>query len=115
MGNLKIILAKNTRDTYQTKMEEVLMKEGYSGDALIQKVKEKMGKLAALHNPDMKAGGADIFNMTDLSKSIGSLRINSSIGASWSKRVGKIDKAACEAQKDGKGDKKMNVKLERCP
>ena len=74
-------------------MEKLLTKKGYNDDALTQKIKGKMGKLGALHNPDMKAGGTDTF-MTDLSKSMGSLRINSSIGASWSNRVGKMDKAA---------------------
>ena len=79
-------------------MEKLLTKKGYNDDALTQKIKGKMGKLAALHNLNMKAGGADTF-MIDLSKSMGSLRINLSIGASWSNRVGKMDKVACEAKK----------------
>jgi len=65
-------------------------------------------------NPDMKAGGADAFDLADLARSMGSSRINSAIGASWRSRIGKLDDAACEAKKNDDGDKKMNAKLERC-
>lgn len=74
------------------------------------KTQEIMGSLAALHDPDMIAGGRDqIAKMGDRS-------VNSSIGSQWAKesRVAEMDKAAQDALRQHGPDAKMNVTLERC-
>jgi len=71
-----------------------------------------MEKLAALHEPDMVAGG---YLQPD-PKSMGRSDVNSSIGSSWNQRgrVAAMDEAAQKAIDSGKGDEKMNIKLEPC-
>lgn len=71
-----------------------------------------MDKLAALHEPDMVAGGY----LHPDPKSMGRSDVNSSIGSSWNQRgrVAAMDRAAQDAIDSGKGDDKMNVKLEPC-
>jgi hypothetical protein len=68
--------------------------------------------LAALHEPDMVAGGWANPDPTRM----GSSNINSSIGASWNQggRLGGMDEMAEDAIKNGKGSALMNVKLEPC-
>jgi hypothetical protein len=71
-----------------------------------------MDKLAALHEPDMVAGG---WMQPDPTK-MGRADVNSSIGGSWNQsgRIAGIDKAANDAVGAGLGDRQMNVKLEPC-
>jgi filamentous hemagglutinin len=71
-----------------------------------------MSKLAALHEPDMVAGGW----LTPQPTGIGRSDVNSSIGASWNQndRVSGIDREADRAVSSGRGDQNMNVKLEPC-
>jgi hypothetical protein len=71
-----------------------------------------MDKLAALHEPDMVAGGW----MQPDPKGMGRSDVNSSIGSSWNQggRVSSMDSAADDAIANGRGDEKMNVKLEPC-
>lgn len=71
-----------------------------------------MKKLAVLHNPDMVAGGWMHPNPTG----IGRADVNSSIGSSWNQnnRILGMDAEANRAIESGKGDQKMNVKLEPC-
>ncbi len=82
------------------------------------KTKNIMDELAALHDPDMIAGGKD-----NVSK-LGNKRINSSIGSQWSgqlqsrdkgtSRVKELDKQVDEAYKKHGDNAKMNVKLDVC-
>lgn len=72
-------------------------------------VKEKMDTLAALHDPDMIAGGHD----KDI-KRVGNTNVNSSLGSQWKARVAGMDRAAEEAAETHGRDAKMNVELERC-
>ncbi|MFX1683017.1 polymorphic toxin type 15 domain-containing protein [Mitsuaria sp. CC2] len=76
------------------------------------RTKDIMGKLAALHEPDMVAGG---WAQPD-PKGMGRADVNGSIGGSWNQdgRLASMDAAADDAIKNGKGDEKMNVKLEPC-
>lgn len=76
------------------------------------RTKDVMSKLAALHEPDMVAGGY----MQPDPKGMGRSDVNSSIGSSWNQegRVSGMDSAADDAIKNGTGDEKMNVKLEPC-
>ena len=82
----------------------------------ITRSKQLMEKLAALHEPDMVAGG---WTQPD-PKAMGRSDVNSSIGGSWgtsdnsSSRVAGMDRSADKAIAGGKADAKMNVKLETC-
>jgi hypothetical protein len=69
---------------------------------------ERMGTMAALHNPDMIAGGRDVVTM------MGDRGVNSSIGAQWKDRVADLDAAAKEVPESARGGTKMNAKLRRC-
>lgn len=83
-----------------------------------------MSKLAALHNPDMKAAGIDKpAGEGSLGvKRVGHKGVNSSIGGSWgsdkspNSRISKMDAAAMAAANDPNlgPNSKMNVKLEPC-
>lgn len=76
------------------------------------RTKEIMGKLAALHEPDMVAGGW----AQPTPKGMGRSDVNGSIGGSWNQdgRLASMDAAADDAISKGRGDEKMNVKLEPC-
>ncbi|WP_259642423.1 polymorphic toxin type 15 domain-containing protein, partial [Pseudomonas savastanoi] len=64
--------------------------------------------LAALHNPDIIAGGKDVIN------DLGDRRINSSIGPQWPSRIGELDRAANLVPNELRNATKINAKLERC-
>ncbi|WP_340621562.1 polymorphic toxin type 15 domain-containing protein [Xenorhabdus siamensis] len=75
------------------------------------KAKEALQGLAALHEPDMVAGGFGQY----APKKMGDSKINSAIGGSWSgKRIKSLDSGAKDAVDSGLGDAKMNVQLELC-
>ncbi|PHM46595.1 polymorphic toxin type 15 domain-containing protein [Xenorhabdus miraniensis] len=75
------------------------------------KADEIFDGLAALHEPDMVAGGYGQY----APKKMGDTGINSAIGGSWrGKRIKSLDNAAKEAIDSGLGDAKMNVQLELC-
>ena len=67
-----------------------------------------MDTLAALHAPDMIAGGAN--RIADM----GDRGVNSSIGSQWKGRVTELDKAASAVPAGERASTKMSVKLERC-
>ena len=74
----------------------------------IQQANEKMKVLAALHNPDLFAGGKDIIS------DFGDRRVNASIGAQWPSRIDGMDKAAERIDPRLRAKIKMNAKLETC-
>ncbi|ENH8185357.1 hypothetical protein ABWR82_004692, partial [Salmonella enterica subsp. enterica] len=78
-----------------------------------RKAADAVEKLAALHEPDMVAGGAGGRANLD---NLGDRGVNSSIGASWNQdsRLSTLDEAAEDLVKAGNGSEKMNVKLELC-
>lgn len=89
-----------------------LLDQGEFGEAALKKAKEmtkkRMDSLAALHSPDLIAGGKDVVT------SMGDRGVNSSIGRQWRERVKSLDDAAKKTlEKYGK-EAKMNVKLKRC-
>ena len=94
------------------KFKKQLNKQGVFGSAAEQQAAamatDRMKTLAALHNPDMIAGGKDVVT------SMGDKGVNSSIGSQWKDRVDELDKAAKEVPAHERGDTKMNVKLKRC-
>lgn len=72
-----------------------------------------MEKLAALHEPDMVAGG---WHSPDPS-GLGDKVVNSAIGGSWGhrERIETIESAAKSAIKRGDEKDMMNVELTICP
>jgi hypothetical protein len=91
-----------------------LSKQGIAGrkaeEIATQKAEEQLEQLAALHDPDLIAGGSDKISR------VGDASVNSSIGSQWSKdgRVETLNKAA-EAKLKAEGpDAKMDIKLTRC-
>jgi hypothetical protein len=76
------------------------------------RTKGVMSKLAALHEPDMVGGGW----LQSAPKGMGRADVNSSIGSSWNQagRVASMDTAADDAIWNGRGNEKMNVRLEPC-
>ncbi|TMO56963.1 polymorphic toxin type 15 domain-containing protein [Pseudoalteromonas phenolica] len=84
------------------------------------RAKEILDNLAALHDPDMIAGGADKVSR------MGRKDVNGSLGPQWAKapagsvrdvktRVQLIDEQVEKAYKNLGADAKLNIKLERCP
>lgn len=75
-----------------------------------KRTKDIMNNLAALHDPDMIAGGADKVSR------MGNKGVNSSIGAQWRNpsRLALMDEKAELALETFGPDAKMNVSLERC-
>ena len=69
---------------------------------------DKMNTLAALHNPDMIAGGKDVVT------AMGDKGVNSSIGSQWKGRVAELDEAAKGIPEAERGGTMMNAKLKRC-
>ncbi|MEX9871593.1 polymorphic toxin type 15 domain-containing protein [Providencia huaxiensis] len=98
----------------------------YARKRAAEKSEEIMKNMAALHEPDMVAGGWHDPNPSGL----GNARVNSAIGGSWPGKVKSLDdatgkilkesritsmeKAANDAIKNGQGNAKMNIELEVC-
>jgi len=70
--------------------------------------KATMSTLAALHNPDLSAGGRDAIS------DFGDRQVNSSIGAQWKSRIGGLRQAAEEVAGAGGGSSYLNVNLHKC-
>ncbi|EPJ0730610.1 polymorphic toxin type 15 domain-containing protein [Morganella morganii] len=91
-----------------------------------KRTQEIMNNMAALHEPDMVAGGWHDPKPSGL----GNTKVNSSIGGTWPRKVDVVDevtgkpikesrissmeKTANEAIKNGQSNAKMNVELEVC-
>lgn len=109
-------VARAARADYQKQMADRLTDELRASGTPLPEAKakaaemaaDKMKTLAALHNPDLVAGGKDVIG------DFGDRDINSRIGAQWKSRVGELDKAAQEIPASARGSVKMNAKLERC-
>jgi len=80
--------------------------------AATAKAREIVGKLSALHEPDMVAGGW----LRPSPTAMGRADVNSSIGGSWNQgdRISTINDAAKNSIDSGHGHEKMNVQLEVC-
>ena len=89
-----------------------LISKNYSADeakVLAQRqAKEKMSTLAALHNPDLIAGGKDLV------EDFGDRKINASIGPQWRTRISGLDSAAQAITGSERANTRLSVKLERC-
>lgn len=71
-------------------------------------VEKRMDQLAALHEPDMVAGGKDVVTK------MGDKSVNSSIGAQWRNRIKSIDGQTAQVPIPEQGTTKMNVHLPIC-
>ncbi|WP_205626115.1 RHS repeat-associated core domain-containing protein, partial [Photobacterium aquae] len=122
---------RKARDDYFEKLKKIATKE-YRGQGIssveaerlaLEKAKNTMKDLAALHDPDLIAGGDDKIT------GFGDKRVNSSLGSQWPKtgidpsldnqlprqsRVTSMDAAARNALSNLGADAKMNVELTRC-
>ncbi|WP_371767203.1 DUF6861 domain-containing protein [Massilia sp.] len=119
-------VARAARADHQSDLERkffiTLRRQGLSGLEATAKAAEmatdQMRVLAALHNPDMVAGGRDVI------AGFGDRSINSRIGAQWkawtegngkkTTRLAELDKAAERVPESLRTTMKMNAKLERC-
>lgn len=83
------------------------------GDAIKQAnidATDAMKKIAALHEPDMFAGGYYDCKPTCM----GDSSVNSSIGSQWKKIIGEMDNYADTAIKEGKGNGLLSIQLTIC-
>ena len=83
------------------------------GDAIKQAridASDAMKKIAALHEPDMFAGGYFDCKPTCM----GDKSINSIIGTQWKKIIGEMDAYADTAIKEGKGNGLLSIQLNIC-
>ena len=100
----------------QASIKESLQRSGMGAaqakKEALERADDVMNKLAALHEPDMVSGGWNHPEPTGM----GRADVNSSIGASWNQndRIAGMDREAEKAINSGRGDQKMNVKLEPC-
>lgn len=109
-------VARQARTDYQNALQQNFETELLKGGMPPRQAKaeaaaqalDKMKTLAALHNPDMVAGGKDVIG------DFGDRNVNSRIGAQWRSRVGELDKAASGVPASERAHTKMNAKLERC-
>lgn len=74
------------------------------------RVRNVMNNSAALHEPDMFAGGQNSLNPTCM----GSRCVNSSIGAQWRNIIGELDDYSRTAQNAGHGGARMQLQLRVC-
>ncbi|WP_296187618.1 DUF6861 domain-containing protein [Pseudomonas sp. UBA1879] len=72
------------------------------------KAVRKMSTLAALHNPDLIAGGKDFIG------DFGDKKINASIGPQWRSRIGGLDIAVKAIPESARKNTLLSVKLIRC-
>ncbi len=107
---------KAAREDYSKKLIQQLLKkyrkQGLSQAEAVKAAKDEatttMKSLAALHEPDMIAGGKDI--VTEM----GDKSVNSSIGSQWRSRVGSLDEAAKSIPLEERASTTMNVNLPQC-
>ncbi|MFJ4396919.1 DUF6861 domain-containing protein [Pseudomonas sp. NPDC089396] len=74
----------------------------------IQQTKETMASIAALHNPDLIAGGKDVIS------GFGDKQVNSTIGPQWKSKINDLTSAAKKVPKTDSESTLMNVKLHKC-
>jgi len=107
---------KTARKEYEKLLTENLIEdlrsEGLGKTAAEAEAKKRaksvMKDLAALHEPDMIAGGQDVV------VAMGDRSVNSSIGSQWRSRIGDLDTAADKIAEADRGSTLMNAKLPKC-
>ncbi|MNJ33499.1 hypothetical protein D3C77_281850 [compost metagenome] len=102
---------RELQDKLQKRIQRELLAEMSPLEAMKMsaiKAKETMASLAALHNPDLSAGGKDVIS------DFGDRRVNSSIGAQWRAKIANLKKAAENAPKSSDAPIYMNINLHKC-
>ena len=113
-GSAQASARKKLADEMTDSILESLRNKNIRGKEAIsiasKKVKEQMSQLAALHDPDIIAGGKDKI------RKLGNKNVNSSLGSQWSKsnRITGMDRSAQKAFDNMGPNAKMNIELERC-
>ena len=114
--------AAKAQQSYRTKYKNDMIanlidqyvNQGLSrGDAIKQAnidATDAMKKIAALHEPDMFAGGYYDCKPTCM----GDSSVNSSIGSQWKKIINEMDNYADTAIKEGKGNGLLSIQLTIC-
>ncbi|QHG64261.1 DUF6861 domain-containing protein [Pseudomonas putida] len=74
----------------------------------MEKARNRMSAIAALHNPDLVAGGRDVIS------DFGDRQINSIIGPQWKTKIPNLKKAAEAVPPELRSSTRMNVKLHKC-
>lgn len=78
-------------------------------DAANKSTDSKMSLLAALHEPDIIAGGRDVIGIDNGLPSMGDKYVNSSIGSQWKNMQDELRAYAEQLVKSGNGDQKLNL------
>ncbi|CDH26787.1 polymorphic toxin type 15 domain-containing protein [Xenorhabdus bovienii] len=109
--NFRVSLENDIADNVSRDLIRKGMSPKKADEIAKEKAKNALQGLAALHEPDMVAGGYG----QHAPKKMGDSGINSAIGGSWKGgRIKSLDNAAKEAVDSGLGDAKMNIQLELC-
>lgn len=113
-------LQESTRDDLRKEIKNSIMKSLIKQKVGIAEAKRQataradsiMERLAALHEPDMVAGGWH----APRPEAFGDSGVNSSIGGSWNQkgRLDTVDQQAQQAKQAGHGQSMMNIRLEVC-
>ncbi|MDZ3993040.1 DUF6861 domain-containing protein [Pseudomonas sp. Teo4] len=108
-------IAKKARQKYQETIQESIEKELRKSmdpfeaqSTAIEKARNRMSFIAALHNPDLIAGGRDII------ADFGDRQVNSTIGPQWRTKIPDLKKAAESVPATLRGSTRMNVRLRKC-
>ncbi|MFG6443099.1 polymorphic toxin type 15 domain-containing protein, partial [Roseateles sp. LKC17W] len=103
------------RKQLEDQVEKDLREQGFSGRELdemkLAKVNSTMVNLAALHEPDMVAGGF----FQPAPTCMGSKSVNCSIGAQWADKLAEMENYARGAVRDGHGGARLTFDLKTCP
>lgn len=102
---------KELKESLTQRFEEELQQSmGYRAakTEAARRAKETMASLAALHNPDLIAGGKDV--ITDF----GDRQVNSSIGPQWKTKIDILRNAAEAVPEASRGKTLVNVNLHKC-
>ncbi|WP_060507886.1 DUF6861 domain-containing protein [Pseudomonas sp. NBRC 111124] len=102
---------KDYQDSIQDEFESELRKTMGPFEAqaaAIEKTRNHMMVTAALHNPDLVAGGKDVIS------DFGDRQVNSIIGPQWKKKIPSLRRAAEAVPPSLRGSIRMHVKLNKC-
>lgn len=101
-------LAVNLTQKISRNLRKQGLSEQHADKLAATLTREKMSTLAALHNPDLFAGGKDFIS------DFGDRSVNSSIGAQWRQRIEGLDALANKVSLNSRATTLVNAKLERC-
>jgi hypothetical protein len=108
-------IAKEARKEYQEATEERISRELSrtmppleAQEMAAKEAKKTMSTIAALHNPDLTAGGRDVIS------DFGDRQVNSTIGPQWRTKIPNLKEAAEAVPAEQRSTTRMNVKLHKC-